>query len=307
MKTSQMSQWAGQDLLAATSHHMFDLNQCVVSPVNGSPEPAIRPVPNKSSGSADGAGQKTFDLKQIHLHSDFAEICYVHAGRGVAFVNGNKRMIQKGDIICLQPGDNHSNYPQPDITVFNCLIAASLLQKGSGVFPSVIGEDGQLRLTRFIRLHGDALLEAEKLYTALLREFNEKPLYYADSLLSTVNRLLICLYRFQQMDQVQNQYHQIMAPILDYLSDHLATVSLNELAAVASFSTGYLSRLFRVTLGMTFTEYVQRLRIDQAVRLVTQTDRSIEDICLAVGYSSRMHFYNTFKKYTGFTPGMLRK
>ena len=58
---------------------------------------------------------------------------------------------------------------------------------------------------------------------------------------------------------------------------------------------------------MTLISYIQKKRIDEAVRLLRETDISVEEICRRVGYSEKKHFYKKFHEITGTTPSAFRK
>ena len=64
--------------------------------------------------------------------------------------------------------------------------------------------------------------------------------------------------------------------------------------------------LFRQVTGMTFKEYLNRVRVEEAERLLTNTDYPIIDIAVACGYRDQSYFTTVFKKYTGLTPRQYR-
>jgi AraC-like DNA-binding protein len=55
-----------------------------------------------------------------------------------------------------------------------------------------------------------------------------------------------------------------------------------------------------------FHEYLLALRVKEAMRLLSETDLSIQDICRKIGYSTASHFIKIFKAYTGMTPTKYR-
>lgn len=302
-----LSQWAGQALVFASGHEIYDIERYAAS---------LKPMPlsmdSRDSAYADFRADQMdtghlYNFNDIHQHADFIELFYVQTGVGVAILNDTKRMIQKGDILCVHPGESHANYPLPQLKVCNCLVSAKLIRDNGPLFPPAIGPGGRLRLAPFNKLHGNCLLEVDALFQTMLQECEDQPLFYEDAMLTYLNQLLICLTRFEREDRTRGHYHRIIAPLLDYISDHYQTVTLGELAHFSSYNPTYLSKLFRQTLGVTFIEYVNKLRIDEAVKLITRTTMPIDEIAPMVGFKSRLHFYEVFKKQTGMTPGALRK
>lgn len=92
-----------------------------------------------------------------------------------------------------------------------------------------------------------------------------------------------------------------------YLRQHFREpVSLEETASRIHYAPAYLSALFRKATGMTYTEYIQHLRIDEAKRLLTITERGVTEIASEVGFNSLTHFNRIFKKLEGCAPSSYR-
>src|ERR687889_202469 len=79
------------------------------------------------------------------------------------------------------------------------------------------------------------------------------------------------------------------------------------LARIAHVSPAHFSRTFRDTFGETPHRYLQRRRIERAMFLLWQTDRSITEICLDVGFASLGSFSRTFSQIVGETPTEYRE
>jgi len=77
-------------------------------------------------------------------------------------------------------------------------------------------------------------------------------------------------------------------------------------AAVAHVSPAHFSRSFRVVFGETPHRYLQRRRVERSMFLLRETDRSITDVCLDVGFSSLGTFSRTFTTIVGETPSAYR-
>jgi AraC-like DNA-binding protein len=77
-------------------------------------------------------------------------------------------------------------------------------------------------------------------------------------------------------------------------------------AAVAHISEAHFSRCFRSVFGETPHRYLQRRRVERSMFLLRETDRSVTDICLDVGFTSLGTFSRTFREIVGETPSGYR-
>ena len=81
----------------------------------------------------------------------------------------------------------------------------------------------------------------------------------------------------------------------------------SELAALAGVSAPVLSRLFKRRVGTTYPEYINGWRIARVCQDLANTDRSITDIALDVGYGNLSNFNRRFKQAKGMTPRAYRR
>ena len=65
--------------------------------------------------------------------------------------------------------------------------------------------------------------------------------------------------------------------------------------------------MFKKETGMNFSDYLKKIRIDNAKNMLLNTEQTVEDISYAVGYSDIKYFSRLFKKLTGVTPTEFRK
>ncbi|MBT2638634.1 methylphosphotriester-DNA--protein-cysteine methyltransferase family protein [Bacillus sp. ISL-45] len=75
-----------------------------------------------------------------------------------------------------------------------------------------------------------------------------------------------------------------------------------EIAQKLGVSNNHLARLFKHYYGMTISEYIIELRMEEAARLLTHTDIEITEVALKAGVKSMSNFYKIFKERTGLTP-----
>ena len=101
----------------------------------------------------------------------------------------------------------------------------------------------------------------------------------------------------------QNVIFKTTAYIKDHLTDKL---SLDQVAEQVYLSKSYFCRIIKEELGCTFTEYVNRLRIERSKVLLRSSGISIAEVACAVGFDDQSYFTRIFKKQTGVAPGKYR-
>jgi AraC-like DNA-binding protein len=83
-------------------------------------------------------------------------------------------------------------------------------------------------------------------------------------------------------------------------------LNVREVAAVAHVSEAHFIRTFRAVFGETPHRYLQRRRVERSMFLLRETDRSVTDICLDVGFTSLGTFSRMFREIVGETPSSYR-
>jgi signal transduction histidine kinase/AraC-like DNA-binding protein/DNA-binding LytR/AlgR family response regulator len=104
--------------------------------------------------------------------------------------------------------------------------------------------------------------------------------------------------------EAQRLVRQAMA----YIHEHYAEpISRADLARHVALSEDYLTACFRKELGVTPIAYLNRYRVHQARQLLTNTDKSITEIALEVGFSDSGYFSRVFRREVGLSPEAYRQ
>ncbi len=88
--------------------------------------------------------------------------------------------------------------------------------------------------------------------------------------------------------------------------DYAQPLDIPRLAAIAYVSEAHFIRVFRATFGETPHRYLQRRRVERAMFLLRETDRSVTEICFDVGFASLGTFSRTFAAIVGESPTSYR-
>ena len=124
-----------------------------------------------------------------------------------------------------------------------------------------------------------------------------------DAMADYVRMLLSEALRLRDEKQ-QTQGKKVLRDALDYIEENymLTTLNLNEVAQAIGMSPNYFSGMFSQEMKMTFVEYVTNKRMEQAKRLLRESDQSSAQIAAAVGYKDAHYFSFVFKKTVGMSP-----
>lgn len=88
--------------------------------------------------------------------------------------------------------------------------------------------------------------------------------------------------------------------IMDFIDkNYMREISLNVLSEQMNLTPNYLCRLFRSCTGMKLTDYINRVRIEGAKKLLTTTDMKVYEVAESVGFASASYFCTVFKNITG--------
>ena len=108
--------------------------------------------------------------------------------------------------------------------------------------------------------------------------------------------------------QQKKQKNHFIIDARNYIHDHYTDcdLSLAVVSEAVGTSQSYLSRLFNTILGLRFTDYLNKYRVDASLRLL-ESDLSVKEIAAACGFSSTQNYNRVFKKYMDMAPGQYRE
>ncbi len=93
-----------------------------------------------------------------------------------------------------------------------------------------------------------------------------------------------------------------------YITDHYETpLSLGDAARAVNTSVHYFCKMFKQATGITFTDYLTRIRVEKAKNLLINPNKRISEVAFDVGFESLSQFNRSFKRITGKSPTDYRK
>ena len=159
------------------------------------------------------------------------------------------------------------------------------------------------------RTESDPLME--ETFLSLLAELSRNdaasPLI-CRGLLTRLFGLLSTNYEFSLSKKVKKEMNWLLLEeISAFIGEHLQDISIRMLAERFHFQDDYFNRLLKNYTGMTYTEFLQSLRLERAETLLRETSFSVEEIAREIGYHNKGYFYKIFAERYRLTPAQFRR
>lgn len=229
-----------------------------------------------------------------HLH-DFFEIEYIISGSGVCFIDGKKYDISPGMIFFMSPVNTHNvfieNAEYINISFSENMCSPELLSR------LTISDDATV-----FRLAGKDATFIKSISLELCD--NLKNNEYSAMLLDCILTKLINSAKPGRIEKDAPASKKAIIYIINHFREN---ISLSDIAGFMGLTPAYFSGLFKKETGVTFSEYLDRLRFENAKKLVLLSDMTIQQICSESGFSNYENFIRRFKKRFGVTPTDMRK
>lgn len=84
-------------------------------------------------------------------------------------------------------------------------------------------------------------------------------------------------------------------------------ITLEDVSSQVGLNASYFSKLFKNETGESYTDYLNRVRVEGSKQLLSQSKFSLADIAQLVGFNDQSYFTKIFKKMEGLSPGKYRK
>lgn len=250
-----------------------------------------------------------------HTH-EFLEMAYVIKGRAVhKFNESESRIISQGDYFFIDYKTVHSyqSTDEEEFSVINCLFLPELIDKSLVYCKSfktllrhyllqIDDEGSSLKLAD--RIFFDRDKKILDILTQMLDENKKNNLFKSEFMRLKMMEIMILTARSVSAGKKTDIVSRVTGEIH---KNYNKPLSLEKIIYEHNYSVPYISKLFKEKMGINFKEYLQRVRVEEACRLLVNTNEKVQSISALVGYSDTDFFCAVFKKVMGDTPGKFRK
>lgn len=255
--------------------------------------------------------------KMERIHVSYREACYALKYR---FIVGNNQIVCFSDIYAFE--HNISNIDYTVLGSFCFYLKSGLKEKADELIRTAFNElkssassKEQVRVfaCNFIANILNVLVET-RIKQEEIFEQNSQPfekIFKLDTLPEMEKYIQMVSQRvIQSINSMQGKKaKKIIQDVKDYIDANYSASDLT-LADVAKrfyVNMSYLSRAFKEETGLPFIEYLYRLRMENAIRLLNETDKKAYQIAEEIGINDSHYFSACFKKYTGVSVNEYKK
>ena len=239
-----------------------------------------------------------------HFHSEM-EILYVLSGRIAIIGSGYNYVLEPEDFIVLNPYEHHELYAEAGCHTISAYISPDLFQQSRLGRVACCSRDvsGKTDYAALIRARLAMLFKYH-----LEQPSPSRQLYVLSQLFGL---LAILKAQFETPDgqfPVFGRDADRMQEVLTYLSMHFhEAITMQEVADRVYLSKSHLSREFQKHMGISFSDYLRKLRLNRVAYLLARSEKTITEIALDSGFSNINTMIINFHEEYGETPGVYHR
>lgn len=253
-----------------------------------------------------------------HRHN-YVEMMYVVQGSITHYIEGKELVLHKGDVLMLNQHVSHAikRAEYEDIGInFIALpeffeVPLTMLHEKNVLADFVIGAMRQKNpVSHYLLFRLKEDLQVENLMENMIESMLHT--HCNEDIANQYTMGLVFLYLMNHLENLSHNssidYKEtIVQAVLEYINSDCKNANLSKIAEDTHQSMTVLSKLIKQKTGYKFQELLQRRRFQKAVYLLMETELTVEDIALEVGYENQSYFYWQFQKRYKMTPAKYRK
>ncbi len=261
-----------------------------------------------------------------HIHSA-VELIYVKEGSFEAYINEKRLFLSAGDLMLIRSNTIHRIFTKDEEKNGYYIIKIN----PSLIFDYSFGKNGEKYALEFVLTKGDSklLFETHEIKNTGMLPFletivreSEEPRYGSDiAVKAAVANLLLGILRFCRSETMEKSgeaselFDESLGNVtIRHIYDAIVYINENyseELTAKGcgerfNMSYSYFSRTFKQITGMSFKEYLNTVRINQAQKALITTEKSVTEISASCGFNNVSYFIMVYREMKGITPYAFR-
>lgn len=243
-----------------------------------------------------------------HQH-DCIEMTFVQAGTAVHVTGGVRQKAYEGAVFILPIGSDHAFEDIRGLQLFNVSCSPDILDSFGVDLTFLRRNESALRgkpQASVFQLEVMEEYNLRKLLSEMYAEYCQPGPQYQVKLRSLFTLLLVMLARTgeRKKHNAPERITQVEAFIQTHFNEK---ITLSRLAAVACRSESQLIRAFKAKYGATPVDYLLKVRLGHAGKLLTESDMTISEIAANTGFLDSNYLIKQFRKHYGVSPGRFRK
>lgn len=233
----------------------------------------------------------------LHWHDEH-ELIYIESGTAEVLASNSVYSLCAGQCVWVSSGDVHyiAGSGESEILVIK-------------LDPDFLSEFFGKRVLKSPLIKGSYGID--KVFYGIYEEMCGERLYSNIVCDCIIVKTLACIYQNEESEipdtAGSSQPYARYKQLLEMISERYSSVTFDEAAEFMCLSRPYFSKYFRKLSGMTFTDYVNSVRINEALRLISQGELTITEISMKTGFGTIRNFNRVFKEITGYNPKSLPK
>jgi AraC-like DNA-binding protein len=253
----------------------------------------------------DGGGGR-FRSQERHSHDEL-ELHLVVRGRALFVLEDRRLQAAANTLVWIPPRRAHLLLDEsPDFRRWLLLVRPRAVRRVLPVEASA-GLLGATRTEWLGVLSSESARALDGMYTEVRAQLGSAlPLVNAAVAYALARSYV--LFQSAAAGPGSSTFHVAVASVLQALRETIPPPSLSELAAHVAMSESHLSKLFSSQVGVSVTEFRNRLRIERFLQLSGDGERrNLMDAALEAGFGSYPQFHRVFRRTMGYPPGQHRR
>lgn len=147
-------------------------------------------------------------------------------------------------------------------------------------------------------------------YALVSRELQAKTRLAALSANNRIERLILDIFLHEETVEARDENNYIQARykrLLEDMDENYGKYTITDAARFTALSVSYFSKFFKQMAGMTFTQYLNLVRVEKAIELIRNNETSMTTVAISCGFGTIRNFNRVFKATTGYSPRELPK